>query len=191
MQGTFLYDPFHAGIKSTEQVSFKPTQYLSAHSLVSTTLSSLHSFFHIITMVSFTLPTIIAVAAFFAQSAVAAPSPRLDATGVYAKRAASCTFPSPPKTSSLSAPMSVKGTFDGKSHTYMRILAPYSLLRLFQAATFATTAARALALARRREETRTPCSCSRTAPLSSTCLSVQQLALLSNLVPTQERRHRC
>lgn len=31
----------------------------------------------------------------------------------FVKRAASCTFPSPPKTSSLSAPITVTGTFDG------------------------------------------------------------------------------
>ncbi|KAG8778600.1 hypothetical protein FRC12_024914 [Ceratobasidium sp. 428] len=55
--------------------------------------------------------------------AVAAPSPtaahvdefaRRDADApVFVKRAASCTFPSPPKTSSLSKPISVTGTFDG------------------------------------------------------------------------------
>ncbi|KAH7334289.1 pectate lyase-domain-containing protein [Rhizoctonia solani] len=71
-------------------------------------------------MVSFKVSTVIAVAAFFAQSAVAAPSPSVDASGVYVKRAASCTFPSPPKTSSLSAPMTVKGTFDGGNVRYDR-----------------------------------------------------------------------
>ncbi|KAG8736181.1 hypothetical protein FRC10_009577, partial [Ceratobasidium sp. 414] len=30
----------------------------------------------------------------------------------FVKRAASCTFPTPPKTSSLSAPITVTGTFD-------------------------------------------------------------------------------
>ncbi|ELU40515.1 polysaccharide lyase family 3 protein [Rhizoctonia solani AG-1 IA] len=59
------------------------------------------------------LSTIIAVAAFFAQAAIAAPSPTIDTRASFMKRAASCTFPTPPKTSSLSAPMSVKGTFDG------------------------------------------------------------------------------
>ncbi|KAF8711965.1 Pectate lyase, partial [Rhizoctonia solani] len=64
-------------------------------------------------MISFKLSTIIAVAAFFAQAAIAAPSPTIDTSASFMKRAASCTFPTPPKTSSLSAPMSVKGTFDG------------------------------------------------------------------------------
>ncbi|KAF8683415.1 Pectate lyase [Rhizoctonia solani] len=64
-------------------------------------------------MISFKLSTIIAVAAFFAQAAIAAPSPTIDTRASFVKRAASCTFPTPPKTSSLSAPMSVKGTFDG------------------------------------------------------------------------------
>ncbi|KAF8756283.1 Pectate lyase [Rhizoctonia solani] len=64
-------------------------------------------------MISFKLSTIIAVAAFFAQAAIAAPSPTIDTRASFMKRAASCTFPTPPKTSSLSAPMSVKGTFDG------------------------------------------------------------------------------
>ncbi|KAG8736583.1 hypothetical protein FRC11_002566, partial [Ceratobasidium sp. 423] len=44
---------------------------------------------------------------------IAAPSPNVNASGDYAKWAASCTFLSPPKTSSLGAPMNVKGTFDG------------------------------------------------------------------------------
>ncbi|KAG9082489.1 hypothetical protein FRC07_014181, partial [Ceratobasidium sp. 392] len=54
---------------------------------------------------------------------VAAPSPttthvdefvRRDADAPpFVKRAASCTFPSPPKTSSLSKPITVTGTFDG------------------------------------------------------------------------------
>ncbi|GAB1524557.1 hypothetical protein RhiTH_007711 [Rhizoctonia solani] len=64
-------------------------------------------------MISFKLSTIIAVSAFFAQAAIAAPSPTIDTSAAFMKRAASCTFPTPPKTSSLSAPMSVKGTFDG------------------------------------------------------------------------------
>jgi hypothetical protein len=33
----------------------------------------------------------------------------------FVKRAASCTFPTPPKTSSLSAAMTITGTFDGMS----------------------------------------------------------------------------
>ena len=64
-------------------------------------------------MVSFKI-SVIAVADFFVQTALAAPSPSTDANGTYVKRAASCTFPTPPKTSSLSAPMVVKGTFDGE-----------------------------------------------------------------------------
>ncbi|KAG8687635.1 hypothetical protein FRC09_013377 [Ceratobasidium sp. 395] len=67
----------------------------------------------------------VALAAFAASlfgSAVAAPSPtthvdefvRRDADAPpFVKRAASCTFPSPPKTSSLSKPITVTGTFDG------------------------------------------------------------------------------
>ncbi|KDN42687.1 hypothetical protein RSAG8_06644, partial [Rhizoctonia solani AG-8 WAC10335] len=70
-------------------------------------------------MVSFKI-SIVAVAAFFAHSALAAPSPSVDANGIYVKRAASCTFPSPPKTSSLSSPMTVKGTFDGGNVRYDR-----------------------------------------------------------------------
>ncbi|CAE6540689.1 unnamed protein product [Rhizoctonia solani] len=62
----------------------------------------------------------IAIAAFFAQSVLATPSPSVDANGTYVKRAASCTFPKPPKTSSLSAPMIVKGTFDGNNVRYDR-----------------------------------------------------------------------
>ncbi|KAF8598209.1 hypothetical protein BDV93DRAFT_594508 [Ceratobasidium sp. AG-I] len=55
--------------------------------------------------------------------AIAAPSPtvghvdefvRRDAQAPpFVKRAASCTFPTPPKTSSLSSAMSITGTFDG------------------------------------------------------------------------------
>lgn len=65
-------------------------------------------------MVAFTFATLTAAVALFAQTAVAVPSPSVDANGVYVKRAASCTFPSPPKTSSLSAAMVITGTFDGK-----------------------------------------------------------------------------
>ncbi|KDN37694.1 hypothetical protein RSAG8_09962, partial [Rhizoctonia solani AG-8 WAC10335] len=71
-------------------------------------------------MVSFKLSTAIAVAAFFVQNAVAAPSPSVDTNGIYVKRAASCTFPSPPKTSSLSAPKVITGTFDGGNVRYNR-----------------------------------------------------------------------
>ncbi|CUA78011.1 hypothetical protein RSOLAG22IIIB_12985 [Rhizoctonia solani] len=71
-------------------------------------------------MVSFTFTTIIAASVFLAQTAVAVPSPSVDSNGVYVKRAASCTFPGPPKTSSLSAPMTVKGTFDGGNVRYDR-----------------------------------------------------------------------
>ncbi|KAG8725184.1 hypothetical protein FRC09_006420, partial [Ceratobasidium sp. 395] len=63
-----------------------------------------------------------ALAASLFGSAVAAPSPtaahvdefvRRDAAAPpFVKRAASCTFPSPPKTSSLSKPITVTGTFD-------------------------------------------------------------------------------
>ncbi|EUC63994.1 pectate lyase, putative, partial [Rhizoctonia solani AG-3 Rhs1AP] len=66
----------------------------------------------------------IALATFVASLAAAAPSPttpqhvdefvRRDAAAPpFVKRAASCTFPTPPKTSSLSAPITVTGTYDG------------------------------------------------------------------------------
>ncbi|KAG9119974.1 hypothetical protein FRC07_004751 [Ceratobasidium sp. 392] len=74
-------------------------------------------------MVAISLAVLSAVASIFVQSAQAAPSPttthvdefvRRDADApAFVKRAASCTFPSPPKTSSLSKPISVTGTFDG------------------------------------------------------------------------------
>ncbi|CAE6351195.1 unnamed protein product [Rhizoctonia solani] len=66
-----------------------------------------------------------ALATALVAPAVAAPSPtavqahvdefvRRDADAPpFVKRAASCTFPSPPKTSSLKAPITVTGTFDG------------------------------------------------------------------------------
>lgn len=66
-----------------------------------------------------------ALAASLFGSTTAAPSPttqehvdefvRRDADApTFVKRAASCTFPTPPKTSSLSAPITVTGTFDGQ-----------------------------------------------------------------------------
>ncbi|CAE6413202.1 unnamed protein product [Rhizoctonia solani] len=67
----------------------------------------------------------VTLAAFVASLAAAAPSPTTPQTHVdqfvrrdadapsFVKRAASCTFPTPPKTSSLSAPITVTGTFDG------------------------------------------------------------------------------
>ncbi|KAG9126006.1 hypothetical protein FRC07_005250 [Ceratobasidium sp. 392] len=65
-------------------------------------------------MVAYTFTVLTAAVALFAQSAVAAPSPSVDANGLFmSKRAASCTFPSPPKTSSLSAAKTITGTFDG------------------------------------------------------------------------------
>ncbi|KAG8684536.1 hypothetical protein FRC09_015328 [Ceratobasidium sp. 395] len=66
-------------------------------------------------MVSITLASLAAIASFFAQTVLAAPSPTVDANGDLVKRAASCTFPSPPKTSSLSAAMTITGTFDGEN----------------------------------------------------------------------------
>ncbi|KAG9123805.1 hypothetical protein FRC07_013913 [Ceratobasidium sp. 392] len=71
-------------------------------------------------MVSVTLASLAAVASFFAQTALAAPSPTVDTDGAFVKRAASCTFPSPPKTSSLSAAMTITGTFDGGNVRYDR-----------------------------------------------------------------------
>ncbi|QRV97728.1 pectate lyase [Ceratobasidium sp. AG-Ba] len=64
-------------------------------------------------MVAFTFTAITAAVALFTQTALAAPSPTVDANGIFMKRAASCTFPSPPKTSSLSAAKTITGTFDG------------------------------------------------------------------------------
>ncbi|KAG9123942.1 hypothetical protein FRC07_013425 [Ceratobasidium sp. 392] len=65
-------------------------------------------------MVAFTFTALTAAIALFTQSALAAPSPSVDANGLFmSKRAASCTFPSPPKTSSLSAAKTITGTFDG------------------------------------------------------------------------------
>ncbi|KAG8692485.1 hypothetical protein FRC08_009742 [Ceratobasidium sp. 394] len=71
-------------------------------------------------MVYVSLASLAAIASFFAQTAVAAPSPTVDADGSFVKRAASCTFPTPPKTSSLSAAMSITGTFDGGNVRYDR-----------------------------------------------------------------------
>ncbi|KAF8752784.1 Pectate lyase [Rhizoctonia solani] len=51
-------------------------------------------------MVHFSFATVAVVAGFFAQAALALPSPTIERAHV--KRAASCTFPTPPKTSSLS-----------------------------------------------------------------------------------------
>lgn len=75
-------------------------------------------------MFSISLAVLSAVVGAFIQSTRAAPSPttthvdefvRRDAAAPpFIKRAASCTFPTPPKTSSLSAPISVTGTFDGE-----------------------------------------------------------------------------
>lgn len=66
------------------------------------------------------LAILVAIAAAFVQ---ATPTPtvhlkdpyvRRDAEAPpFVKRAASCTFPSPPKTSSLSKAMNITGTFDG------------------------------------------------------------------------------
>ncbi|CAE6451681.1 unnamed protein product, partial [Rhizoctonia solani] len=73
-------------------------------------------------MVAISFALLSAVSGILVQSVRAAPSPttlvdpfvRRDADAPpFVKRAASCTFPSPPKTSSLSAPITVTGTFDG------------------------------------------------------------------------------
>ncbi|KAF8602437.1 polysaccharide lyase family 3 protein, partial [Ceratobasidium sp. AG-I] len=74
-------------------------------------------------MVTISLAILSAVVGALVQSAQAAPSPtanhvdefvRRDAEAPpFVKRAASCTFPTPPKTSSLSAPITVTGTYDG------------------------------------------------------------------------------
>jgi hypothetical protein len=116
-------------------------------------------------MVSISLTALAALAGFFAQSALAAPSPTVDSEGVYVKRAASCTFPTPPKTSSLSAAKTITGTFDGKR------LSPIHAINLSvsaQAATFATIAARARVEARPKAATRTRSSfSSRVQPCST------------------------
>jgi hypothetical protein len=85
----------------------------------------------IVTMITFPY---LALAASLFGSAVTAPSPiinhvdefvRRDAAAPpFVKRAASCTFPTPPKTSSLSAPITVTGTFDG----LLGFLALYALI---------------------------------------------------------------
>ncbi|KAB5594597.1 putative effector protein [Ceratobasidium theobromae] len=71
-------------------------------------------------MVAFTFAAITTAVAFFAQTVVAVPSPGVDASGVYVKRAASCSFPTPSKTVSLSSPKTVSGTFDGGLVRYDR-----------------------------------------------------------------------
>lgn len=75
-------------------------------------------------MIATFLSVLSAVVSAFVQAALAVPSPatthagefiRLDADAPpFVKRAASCTFPTPPTTSSLSAPITVTGTFDGE-----------------------------------------------------------------------------
>ncbi|CAE6437684.1 unnamed protein product [Rhizoctonia solani] len=74
-------------------------------------------------MVTISFAVLSAVAGVLIQSVQAAPSPtsthvdefvRRDADAPpFVKRAASCTFPTPPKTSSLSKPITVTGTYDG------------------------------------------------------------------------------
>jgi hypothetical protein len=82
-------------------------------------------------MVAISFAVLSAVAGVLIQSAQAAPSPttahvdefvRRDADAPpFVKRAASCTFPSPPKTSTLSKPITVTGTFDGKYLTRLKV----------------------------------------------------------------------
>ncbi|KAG8754691.1 hypothetical protein FRC11_006529 [Ceratobasidium sp. 423] len=69
-------------------------------------------------MVQISFATVAVVAGFFAQAALALPSTTTD--GFNVKRAASCTFPTPPKTSSLSAAKTITGTFDGGNVRYDR-----------------------------------------------------------------------
>ncbi|KAF8602435.1 hypothetical protein BDV93DRAFT_443985 [Ceratobasidium sp. AG-I] len=74
-------------------------------------------------MVSTSLAALFALVSVFIHSTQAASSPttshvdefiRRDAEApAFVKRVASCTFPTPPATSSLSAPITVTGTFDG------------------------------------------------------------------------------
>ncbi|QRV81230.1 pectate lyase [Ceratobasidium sp. AG-Ba] len=71
-------------------------------------------------MVSLSLTSVIAIIGFFTQIALAVPSPTTDSDGLLIKRAASCTFPTPPKTSSLSAAKTITGTFDGGNVRYDR-----------------------------------------------------------------------
>ncbi|KAG8740072.1 hypothetical protein FRC10_004792 [Ceratobasidium sp. 414] len=71
-------------------------------------------------MVYVSLSSLAAIVSLFAQTAFAMPSPTVDAGGVFVKRAASCTFPTPPKTSSLSAAKTITGTFDGGNVRYDR-----------------------------------------------------------------------
>ncbi|KAF8598469.1 pectin lyase-like protein [Ceratobasidium sp. AG-I] len=71
-------------------------------------------------MVVFTFAALTTAAALFAQNVIVVPSPSVDANGIYVRRAASCTFPSPPKTSSLGAAKVITGTFDGGNVRYDR-----------------------------------------------------------------------
>jgi hypothetical protein len=71
-------------------------------------------------MVFISLTSVAAIVSLLSQTALAAPSPTVDTDGVFVKRAASCTFPTPPKTSSLSAAMTITGTFDGELETIAR-----------------------------------------------------------------------
>ncbi|CAE6459130.1 unnamed protein product [Rhizoctonia solani] len=99
-------------------------------------------------MVHFSFTTVAVVAGFFAQAAFALPSPTIQ--GAHVKRAPSCTFPTPPKTSSLSAAKTITGTFDGKS----TVLCSNIKLTSHQVEMFATTVAPVLALAKRKAATR-------------------------------------
>ncbi|KAB5589950.1 putative effector protein [Ceratobasidium theobromae] len=73
-------------------------------------------------MVAISLISLAVLTGFLVQTTLAAPSPTVDANGtsVYVKRAASCTFPDPPETSSLSAPKHIYDVFDGHNVRYDR-----------------------------------------------------------------------
>ncbi|KAG9082445.1 hypothetical protein FRC06_005069 [Ceratobasidium sp. 370] len=81
-------------------------------------------------MIAIPYVALAALAVSLCGSAVAIPSPtathvdefvRRDADAPpFVRRAASCTFPTPPKTSSLSAPIVVAGTFDGGNVRFNR-----------------------------------------------------------------------
>ena len=106
-------------------------------------------------MVSFSVATIAAIAGFFAQSALAMPSPTVNSE-LFDKRAASCTFPTPPKTSSLSAAKSITGVFDGKNRL-VYVVQLFAQLKT-QVEMSDTTVVLVHAPARRKVVTQTPSS---------------------------------
>lgn len=106
-----------------------------------------------------------ALAASLCGVTVAAPSPtvnhvdefvRRDAEAPpFVKRAASCTFPTPPKTSSLSAPITVTGTFDGTRTIFCMEFSLGTNARLLKVEMSGSTVVPVPAMAKLRGETLT------------------------------------